>query len=94
MFAKHYPLTPCRSMDFCVTGRLDVLAHRWLRSLCAVQSQEAELKGVTEKLAQATAKALQLEQDLQEACRQLAILAEDDQDLRDKVSLFSIVVPH
>ena len=67
------------------------LAHAWLGSLCAVQSQETELKARTMKLAKATAKALQLEQDLQEACRQLAVLAEDDQDLRDKASLYSII---
>lgn len=55
-----------------------------------MQTQAAELKEAREVLAQATAKALQLEKDLQEACRQLAVLAEDDQDLRDKVSLCSI----
>ncbi len=56
----------------------------------ALQTQEAELKAAGEKLAQASAKALRLEKDLHEACRQLAVLAEDDQDLRDKVSLCSI----
>ena len=54
-----------------------------------MQTQEAELKAAQEMLAQATAKALQLEKHLQEACRQLAVLSEDDQDLQDKVSLSS-----
>ena len=56
----------------------------------AVQTQEAELKAARETVAQASAEVLRLEKDLHEACRQLAVLAEDDQDLRDKVSVCSI----
>ena len=55
-----------------------------------MQTQEAELKAATGNLALATANSVQQERELREASRQLAVLAEDDQDLRDKVSLCSI----
>ena len=58
-----------------------------------MQTREAELKAARENLASATANSVQQEKDLREASRQLAVLAEDDQDLRDKVSLCSIEQP-
>ena len=65
-----------------------------IERVLATQTQEAEFSAARVKLAHASAKALQREKDLQEACRQLAVLAEDDQDLRDKVcSIWHIPSP-
>ena len=52
-----------------------------------VQTQEVDLKAAKAKVAQAQ----QLEKDLQEARRQVAVIAEDDEDLRDKVPITLIV---
>jgi len=48
-----------------------------------VQTQEVDLKAAKAKAAQAQ----QLEKDLQEARKQLTVIAEDDEDLRDKVPI-------
>ena len=48
-----------------------------------VQTQEVDLKAAKAMAAQAQ----QLEKDLHEARRQLSVIAEDDEDLRDKVPI-------
>ena len=51
-----------------------------------MQTQAHSLKSALEQATQSSAKALQAQDDLQEAARRLAVLAEDDRDLRDKVA--------
>lgn len=50
-----------------------------------MQTQAQDLEAAQQQAAQASARALQVDRDLQEARRQTAVLAEDDQELRDKV---------
>ena len=50
-----------------------------------MQTQAQELEAAQQQAAQASARAAQVDRDLQEARRQTAVLAEDDQELRDKV---------
>ena len=50
-----------------------------------MQTQEHNLRAAQDQAAQSSAKALRVQEDLQEAERRLMVLAEDDRDLRDKV---------
>ena len=50
-----------------------------------MQTQAQELEAAHQQAAQAGARAAQVDRDLQEARRQTTVLAEDDQELRDKV---------
>jgi hypothetical protein len=50
-----------------------------------MQTQAQDLEAAQQQAAQASARAAQVDRDLQEARRQTAVLAEDDQELRDKV---------
>ena len=50
-----------------------------------MQTQEGDLRAAQDQAAQSGAKVLRVQEDLQEAERRLMVLAEDDQDLRDKV---------
>lgn len=50
-----------------------------------MQTQAQELEAAQQQAAQASVRTAQVDRDLQEARRQTAVLAEDDQELRDKV---------
>ena len=50
-----------------------------------MQTQERDLRATQEQAARSNAEALRVQEELQEAERRLMVLAEDDQDLCDKV---------
>ena len=58
-----------------------------------MQTQEQDLRTTQDQAARSSAAALRVQEELQEAERRLMVLAEDDQDLRDKVPLPSCQPP-